>query len=165
MFTPTTLIKGIFSGLGAGFMATLPMTVWMLCANKTIPAHQPDPLPPEEITRNLTETVALEPHLDETDQKKLSLFNHFVYGAIIAIPMSFLNRNHRAGLAIRRGIGYGLLVWVSNYLGLLPTLRLYPSATQEPARMNFIMIIGHILWGGLSGLISNRLYRSVPSRV
>lgn len=145
-------------GLLGGFLATLPMTIWMLAANRTLPAKRPDPLPPEEITDNLLRKADADDALSAPEKKKLSLVNHFLYGAAIGSPMGLINRAPISGSrAFSRGMLYGIGVWLSNYLGLLPSLRLYPPATREPARMNGIMIIGHVIWGGSLGWLTRRL--------
>lgn len=147
------MLLGDFVG---GVLATVPMTLLMLAANRMIPAKKPDPLPPEEITKNLTEKTQAAALLSEPQKKRLSLVNHFLYGGLIATPVGWMVANTSARQAMNRGIGYGLLVWAGNYLGLLPTLNLYPSATREPARMNGIMIVSHLVWGGSLGWFSHR---------
>lgn len=151
----------ILTDFFSGILATLPMTLLMLAANKAIPTRKPDPLPPEEVTVNLTKKAQVEPLLSDTQKKKLSLFNHFFYGGFIAVPIGLITAHATARQSVNRGVGYGLLVWLSNYLGLLPSLNLYPPATREPARMNGIMIASHLLWGGSLGWLSNRLHRAI----
>ena len=143
-----------------GLFATIPMTLWMMAANRLFPTPVPDPLPPEEITVNLAKKANVESQLEPREKrKKISLMNHFLYGGLIASPFGFVPFEIKREHAISSGIGYGLLIWGSNYLGLLPKLALYPSAKEEPARMNGIMIAAHIIWGGALGLISSRMIR------
>jgi uncharacterized membrane protein YagU involved in acid resistance len=142
----------LLRGFGAGFLATLPMTLWMLSANRVLPAAKPDPLPPEEITVNLLRKAEMDQALNGAQQKQASLVNHFVYGGLLTMPFGFFRpKNRQRRNLVTQGALYGLLVWVSNYLGLLPTVRLYPPATQEPARMNSIMIVAHLCWGASVG--------------
>jgi uncharacterized membrane protein YagU involved in acid resistance len=146
----------LMGGFAAGFLATLPMTVWMLTANRLIPARKPDPLPPEEITENLIQKAELEPIVNDAQKKQASLVNHFLYGGLLGMPFGLFKLSDHAGQAVKQGLLYGLFVWISNYLGLLPAVRLYPSATWEPARMNAIMIIAHLCWGGSLGWLLGR---------
>jgi len=147
-------------GVYGGLLATVPMTIWMILANRFFPTPVPDPLPPEEITVNLAKKAKVESNLKpHQKKKKISLINHFLYGGIIASPFGLVPANLKREHAISSGISYGLLVWGSNYLGLLPKLELYPSAKNEPVRMNGIMIVAHIIWGGALGLISSRMVR------
>lgn len=147
-------------GFCGGLVATIPMTLWMLVTNRLLSTSVPDPLPPEEITVNLAKKAHVESHLQpHQKRKKASLINHFLYGGLIASPFGFISSNLRREHAFFSGIVYGLLVWSSNYLGLLPRLDLYPSAKEEPARMNGIMVIAHVIWGGVLGLVTSRMTR------
>jgi hypothetical protein len=51
------LASTLAEGFMMGVLATFCMSIWMLLANRMTPAKQPDPLPPEEITRHLTEKL------------------------------------------------------------------------------------------------------------
>lgn len=143
-----------------GMLATLPMTLLMLAGNRLLPAKKPQPLPPESITKTMTRKAGVEPLLPEPQKKTLSLVNHFLYGGVIAVPVGLLTGESKPVQAVQRGIGYGLFVWFSNYLGLLPALKLYPPATREPARMNGLMILSHVVWGGTLGWLTNRWCKS-----
>lgn len=140
----------------AGMLATVPMTIWMLAANKFFPTPKKDPLPPEEITENLVEQVTNNPKLSKEQKKGLAVLNHFFYGGVVGIPYSLFN-----GKTFAQGTAYGLLVWASNYLGLLPTLNLYPSAKQEPQRMNGIMVLGHIIWGSSLNYLNQNSFTNI----
>ncbi len=143
-------MQKVEAGIFGGLIATLFMTIWMLVANCFIPARQSKPLPPERITEELQIKAGVKPTLTKNQHKSLSLFNHFLYGSIIAIPLSFINAHFKTR---RLGSSYGLGVWLSNYLGILPNLKLYPPATEESKRMNFIMIVAHLIWGNTANLV------------
>jgi uncharacterized membrane protein YagU involved in acid resistance len=151
--------KNLLTAFGGGMLATVPMTLWMLIANRSIPRKAPDRLPPEEITFNLAEKTEPTKSLPHHEKKKASLVNHFLYGGLIATPFILVAQGKPARAATAYGMVYGLLVWAGNYLGILPVLGLYPSATREPARMNGIMIAAHLVWGGSLGWLlgQNRL--------
>jgi uncharacterized membrane protein YagU involved in acid resistance len=148
----TPFFKRMTAGLSGGMIATLPMTLWMVGANKAIPTDHPDPLPPEQITTNLAEKMDVADAMTKRQKEGLSLVNHFAYGAVIATPLALLFApKGKPGRLISLGVGYGFLVWLANYLGLMPAVRLYPSAKDEPQRMNGIMIIAHLIWGAALG--------------
>ena len=154
---PMRVMKGnlagtMTEGFVMGVLSTLCMSVWMLLANRMTPVKQPDPLPPEEITRHLTEKLKVDDQLSDSQQKKLSLFNHFLYGGLLALPLVLFRPSSTAKKSVSQGMIYALGVWFSNYYGLLPVLKLYPSAKHEPARMNGIMIVAHLIWGSTLGL-------------
>jgi uncharacterized membrane protein YagU involved in acid resistance len=91
--------------------------------------------------------------LSALQQKKLSLFNHFLYGGLLALPFVLFRPSPTARKSASQGMVYAIGVWFSNYCGLLPILKLYPSAKDEPARMNSIMIVAHLIWGSALGLL------------
>ncbi|WP_373532520.1 DUF1440 domain-containing protein [Vampirovibrio sp.] len=147
VFKPSQKIK---AGIYGGLIATLLMSVWMLAANTLIPTRQSKPLPPEKITEELEIKAGLKPILTKNQHKSLSLLNHFLYGSVLAIPLSFINAHVKTRSL---GSGYGLGIWLSHYLGILPGLKLYPPATQASQRMNFIMIIAHLIWGNTANFV------------
>jgi hypothetical protein len=155
--------KKCLFGFWNGMLATVPMTLWMLIANKAIPSNTPDPLPPEEITHNLIQKAGPNQFLAPKEKRKASLFNHFLYGGISATPLALIRNRQNDHHPISMGVSYGLLLWISNYLGLLPILDLYPPATREPRRMNGIMIVAHVIWGGALGWLLCRKTSSYQS--
>ena len=98
------------------------------------------------ITENLLDQM--DPDVSDSlpidQKKKLSLFNHLLYGALIAVPFGLFNRH----FSMKKGLLYGLFVWIFNYMGLLPALRLYPPASRKSFRLNIVMIIAYFIWGG-----------------
>jgi uncharacterized membrane protein YagU involved in acid resistance len=51
------------------------------------------------------------------------------------------------------GLGYGLIVWGGNYLGVLPATGLHQIAIKTPLRRNVLMIGAHIVWGASFGVL------------
>ena len=149
------------SGFVAGMLATLPMSVFMLGMNRLVPPAKGDTLPPKEITRKaIQKTVHATP--PEPVLNGLTLFNHFGYGAAVGSLYPAFRDFLPGRQPVATGVLFGLLVWMVSYLGLMPGVRLYPSAKDEPARMNWIMILAHIIWGGFAGVLTERLS---PKRV
>lgn len=150
--------SGLVPGLLAGLLATLPMTAGMLLMHRLLPHRKKDRLPPEEITNRLSEQVEAIPNLEEKPLKAVSLVNHLGYGAACGGMYARL-APYLPGPPAVRGIAWGLMVWSGSYLGLMPALRLYPSAKDEPARMNGLMIAAHIIWGSATGILARRFAR------
>jgi putative membrane protein len=44
-----------------------------------------------------------------------------------------------------------------SYLGLLPALGILRPATEHPERRNALMIVAHLIWGSITGLIVARM--------
>ncbi|MBB6099940.1 putative membrane protein [Deinobacterium chartae] len=139
----------------AGLAATAPMTVWMLGAQRLLPARERYPLPPERITEHAAEAVGLEAVAHRPPVRRAaSLINHFAYGALAGALYAPLSR--LPGPALLRGLGYGTVVWSASYLGLLPTLGLLSPATRHPPRRNALMIVAHFVWGSALALLTER---------
>lgn len=145
-------MQRVLTGAAAGLAATVPMTVVMRAVQHRLPAHQRHPLPPRRVTLRALRTAGVRPHahLDESRRRGLTLAAHYGYGtAAGALFGAIAPRDLRD--AVAAGVGYGLLVWVASYLGLMPALGLHPSATREPAGRNFMMILAHVVWGAVLG--------------
>ena len=61
------------------------------------------------------------------------------------------------------GIAFGVAVWAVSYLAMLPALGLLKPATKHPARRNTLMILAHLVWGSLTGVVFNRLEQKLDS--
>ena len=61
------------------------------------------------------------------------------------------------------GIAYGIAVWSVSYLAMLPALGLLKPATKHPARRNTLMILAHLVWGSLTGVVFNHLQQKLNS--
>ena len=73
-------------------------------------------------------------------------------GSLYALARSQRPRND----AVASGMAFGIAVWAVSYLGLLPALKLYRSATEEPTERNVLMIGAHLVWGASLGLLADR---------
>lgn len=143
-------VRPISGGI-AGLVATLPMSIAMLVLRKWLPHYQRYDLPPRQITKRATWKVGIGKHLDETHHSILSVIAHFGYGTATGTLYAPLSRLMPAPPVVS-GILYGLLVWTTSYLGLLPALGLLSPATEHPARRNVLMIVSHVIWGAFLGL-------------
>lgn len=140
----------------AGFIATLPMSVWMLGAQHwLLPRRERYPLPPELITEHAAQAVGLETVAEnDTALKAATVVNHFAYGT--AVGALYAPLRDLPGPPLLKGIGLGIFVWTGSYLGLLPATGLLNSATHQPARRNLLMIVAHFIWGGVTGVLAER---------
>ena len=145
------------AGALAGLVATAPMTVAMVALHRRLPREEQYPLPPREITVEMTQKAGVREHLDEPEQEtRATLANHFGFGAAAGALYAPL-AEHVPGPPAVKGIAWGLAVWAGSYLGWLPAAGLYPPATEEPARRNALMIAAHVIWGAVTGTVTDRL--------
>lgn len=147
---PTDLLQGALSGA----IATAPMTVAMVAMHRALPPSEQYPLPPSLITATLEQKAGVVDHIDRVEHRALTMVSHCGYGALCGalFALTVHTRAPRTSPSVGAGVLFGLGVWGTSYLGLLPALRLLGSATQIPARRNALMIAAHIVWGAALGL-------------
>ena len=143
------------AGALAGFLATGPMTLAMEVMHRFLPWRERYPLPPSQITANLTAKIGVRDQMDRGQHVALTLLNHFAYGAGVGALYAPMANKVPMPPAVK-GIGYGLLVWLVSYLGLLPAVGLLRPATQQPEGRNVLMIAAHVVWGAVAGILTER---------
>ena len=149
------------AGATAGFIATAPMTAAMELMHRFLPEEERYPLPPRLIVDNAVEKLeqrsptAAEP-AGEADRVDLSLAAHFAFGAMAGSAYGTIART-RPQHPVLAGVGFGLLVWASQYLGMLPAAGLLSNAKYHSGRRNALMIAAHVGWGAALGAVAHRL--------
>ena len=142
----------ILGGALAGLAATAPMTLAMELEHRRLPRHHRYVLPPREITERVVARAGLDQALEEEHHQWLTFASHFGYGA--AAGAVYALGPLRAPLPpALTGPLFGLLVWAVSYLGVMPLLRLFPFAHEEPQRRNWLMVGAHLVWGGTLGVL------------
>lgn len=141
-------------GAAAGGVATIPMSLFMLAAHKFLPTWQRDALPPEKITGEIAERA----NLTLTKQQLLggSLTSHIGYGS--SMGTLYMTFAHKWALPpVVKGSLFGLGVWTVSYLGWLPIARFEEAGTNETQQRNMLMIIAHLIWGSVTGIVVDQL--------
>ena len=59
--------------------------------------------------------------------------------------------------AALKGALFGLVVWGVSYLGWMPAAKFPTAASEEPARRNLLMIVAHLIWGAVTGMVVDLL--------
>ena|SRR5438552_10872626 len=141
-------------GALAGFLATAPMTVFMLVTQRFLPRGQRYDLPPEIITKELAHRAHVRQHMAKWQILAATTVSHFGYGAAMGTLYRPLEK--RTPLpAVVKGVLFGLGIWAGSYLVLLPLLGMSESGQREPGRRNLMMIAAHIVWGSAMGLLAD----------
>ena len=140
----------LLRGALAGFVATIPMTIFMLATQRFLPKGQRYDLPPEIITKELAHRAHMRHHMNKQQILAATLVSHFGYGASMGAVYSPLRKRIPLPTVVR-GILFGLVVWAGSYLALLPLLGMSESGQSEPVRRNLMMIASHIVWGAALG--------------
>ncbi|MBA2518051.1 MAG: DUF1440 domain-containing protein [Chloroflexia bacterium] len=139
----------IRAGLISGALATAPMTL-VLAVSRWLGLFRT--APPEQIAKNAAAEAGLEEVTDDPEFGPIWLGLHVVFGAGSGLGFGlvrpFLPRSPVAGGAV-----YGLIVWAVNYVGLMPVLGLFPSPRQAGIRRTVVMIVAHIVYGTVMGVV------------
>lgn len=142
----------LLAGGLAGLIATVPMSAVMKAAQLALPRWQQYALPPEQITNELAERTGVARHLDRSEKKGVSLFNHFVYGTGMGIAYGGFSL--LVAPSALTGVAFGLGVWGASYLGWLPALNMRAAANHEPLGRNVMMVVSHAVWGLALGVFT-----------
>jgi hypothetical protein len=150
-------MRSLVYGALAGLIATVPMTGVMMGMKRVFLGHGSRAVPPVQITERVVRRSPLPNELVESYRAETSLGAHFGYGAALGGLYSIFEQSGRHALA--KGIGYGLVVWATNYAGFLPMLRLQPKPENQPKGRNVAMIAAHVVWGAVLGLTVRELQK------
>lgn len=145
------------AGALGGTLATVPMTIAMVALFYRLPRSERYPLPPREITQEVTRRAGRRRRIGDNAMAALSLGAHFAYGALTGALYPALDRHSRH--PVMAGSAYGVAVWAASYLGWIPALRILRPATEHPAGRRRLMIGVHLVWGAGTALIAERLAR------
>lgn len=156
--TYSTLIKGAIAGFGA----TIPMTGAMVLMHQLLPQQEQYPLPPYQITENLSEKSGLRDNLDDKELTTATKVSHFGYGAAAGAVYAATTKSLSLSPLVK-GTAFGLAVWTGSYLGWLPALGILSPATEHPAGRNALMIAAHLVWGSAVGILAERLENKMSS--
>jgi putative membrane protein len=151
--------QGAFSplpGTIAGFVATLPMTLFLLIIQRLLPGWQQYALPPEKATQEMAERTGTDKYLDKPRLVGSSIVSHFGYGAAMGALYTTLTRQIHLQ-PVLKGTLFGLVIWAASYLGWMPLADIPVAAPREPIRRNMMMILAHVVWGSVTGAVAARL--------
>jgi hypothetical protein len=151
-----SLFEKLMKGAVAGLLATVPMTVFMRAAWRTLPQREKYPLPPRLITRKLVSEVEPPQRVDPDRLSTLTYLLHFLFGAATGSLYGVIEDKVPLDQSVK-GLLMGLAVWTGSYLGWIPLLGILPPATRHPWRRNLLMIIAHIVWGVSLGMFTERM--------
>ncbi|RYG26565.1 DUF1440 domain-containing protein [bacterium] len=151
--------RNLLAGGAAGLLATIPMTLFMRLAKRALPRHERHPLPPRTVTKNVARAAGAPiDNLPDAYQAGTSLAAHLAFGAGAGAVYGAVAERTDLDPAVE-GMGFGLLVWASAYLGILPAAGLLPSAKDHPPRRTALMIAAHLVYGAALGHLARTLRR------
>jgi putative membrane protein len=146
----------VWQGITAGFIATIPMTIFMLSTQRFLPNGQRYDLPPEIITKELAERANVKQHMNKAQILAATTASHFGYGAAMGLLYSLLGRRLPLTSSLK-GTLFGLIVWSASYQALLPLLGFSESSQGETRQRNLMTIAAHVVWGACTGVVTEVL--------
>ena len=126
----------VLRGAWAGLMATAPMTVVLLVAQRLRLLDEP---PPVRIVHHLL------PGLDEATTRAVAGVAHAGYGAAGGAALALLAPAGRTRPAA--AVGYGLLVYVLSYQGWVPLMGVLPPAHRDRRSRVLAVVAAHVVYG------------------
>lgn len=153
----------LLAGALSGLIASVPMGLAMMGLNRVLPGRNrlnEQALPPKQITGKVAEQAKADELMCPGPRwEPTTWLAHLGYGAATASLYPLVARKLPLP-AVLTGIFYALGVWAGSYLGWLPVTGILPPATEQSRRRNAVMITSHMLWGALTGLLSQSLISS-----
>ena len=146
-------MRDLLAGALAGFTATVPMTLAMEGMHRGLPAPERYPLPPRDVALAAAERAGAGDDLDEAQRLDLTLATHFAIGTGSGAAYACLARPLPLPPVVK-GAAFGLALWGAAYLGVLPALGILRPATEHPPRRTGLMIAAHLVWGTVTGLLT-----------
>ena len=137
-------------GALAGLIATVPMTLFMLAAQRLLPQWQHYALPPERFTEEFARRVGGKKQRRKSHLLGASLVSHLGFGTAMGAIYGPLARSIPLSSALK-GSAFGSVVWLVVYLGWLPAVGMSEAATKQPIQRNALMIVAHLVWGAGTG--------------
>ncbi|GER87739.1 membrane protein [Dictyobacter vulcani] len=148
-------------GAAAGGIATIPMSLFMLAAHKFLPDWQKDALPPEKVTGEVAERANID--LNKPALLGTTLTAHLGYGASMgSLYITFASKLKLPPLL--KGSLFGVGVWAASYMGWLPAGKFLAAGTNETQERNMLMIIAHLIWGGVTGVVADQLEKQLGTK-
>lgn len=96
--------------------------------------------------------------MDEKQRTVTALTAHFAYGTGAGAVYGPVSRLVPLPPVVK-GAVYGLLVWAASYMGWLPVMDMPEAATDETAKRNAMMIVAHLVFGSVLGVLADLLDR------
>ena len=146
----------------AAFVATGPMSLFMLATQRFLPRRQQYALPPEIIMEELAHRMHVRWHMNKKQVEAATLVSHFGYGAAMGMLYGASGKKIPLPSPVK-GVLFGLVVWAASYLGLLPLIGMAESGQREPGKRNLMMIAAHVVWGATMGFVAEVLTDKVSS--
>jgi uncharacterized membrane protein YagU involved in acid resistance len=148
-------LKTVATGGIAGLLATLIMSVCMLAADFLGWMNEQ---PPTTITSRVAHKAGMP--VSGASLDIASGFAHLGFGMVGGSAFGLIARrlpSLPASAAL--GVVYGLLIWITSYVAILPSLDLMPGPAEGERRRTPVMVFAHIVYGAVLGILEYAMER------
>ena len=147
--------RRISTGAGAGALATAPMSLVMLAAQRLGLLGKP---PPATITDAALRQA--DAHPPRSQRHALAVLAHVGFGAAAGALFGLLRGGRpESGRAALEGAVFATGVWAASYAGWIPALGILPPPTRDRPGRPPSMIVAHWVYGAALGLAVARARR------
>lgn len=147
-------IRAGLIGSIAGALATVPMTAFMLAAQRKGFLGE---APPRLITDFALISARLPVH-DKGTQTAVAGSVHFGFGAVCGALFGALSQRTRLPFPrVVQGMLFGMTVWFVSYQGWVPALHIMPPPEDDRPGRPAVMILAHLVYGSTLGWIVGRM--------
>jgi len=139
----------------AGVLATVVMSAWMLLADYLGWMREQ---PPRTSTSRVARTARMPMSGARLDAA--TGLAHLGFGLVGGSVFGALSRrlpNMLTSMLV--GIGYGLLIWATSYVAVLPSLNLMPGPAEGERGRTPVMVLAHVVYGAVLGVVAYGLHR------
>lgn len=159
-------LAGAVGGVAGGTAMTVMMTQ---VAPRVLPSDVlPDTPAPEKVVQWAEREAGKPDALAGKPKKVAALGAHLGYsaasGAVFGLARHALPGLSRVPAPVA-GVGFGLLVWVASFEGLLPALGVMQPTTAHPPKRWPAPLMGHSIFGAVTALVASRLQPTLSARL
>lgn len=148
------MIRRLVAGGVSGFVATVPMTVFMLAADRFGWKGRKGP---EVIVRHGLDAV--DASRSRGQELAAIAAGHLGFGTGSGALYGMLAPAAAARHPVLRGTVFGIALWVVNYQGWVPAAGILPPVPQDLPDRQARLFGAHIVYGAVLGSLRSRLGR------
>jgi hypothetical protein len=154
----SSTLRVLTAGLAAGVIGSAVMSVVMLIARRW--GVTPE-LPPAEIADEAVATATGRAPT-QVEEEAVAGIAHVGFGAALGVGLAAVHRLiGTPGLLVSTSLGvvYAAGVYLVSYQGWIPALRIMPPASRDDRGRVATMVVGHVVYGTVAGLVTGLLRR------
>jgi uncharacterized membrane protein YagU involved in acid resistance len=115
-------------------------------------------MPPEKVVHGILHQATGGHEMKRDTRIAWTLAAHLGYGVVTgALYGAAVGRTGTLGKAALKGAAFGVGVWAGSYAGWLPMAGILPPAWRQPAGETAELVVSHLVWGTLTGLMTELL--------